>query len=177
MTSLGSSARTGLLLCDEIRCTGQISAVTKKVGPDKNQSFLDHNGSVFYIKWTAVHQCESLSTINSSLSVTWNTTADHHFETGDTIHISESGLSGGTINNIPISELIGTHVITNTPNSTSFTYDVFTAANATSTSSLPPFVRCDRFKSIDMATDVTDWSNSTVLPTPTHTNVIETFFS
>ena len=177
MTSLGSSARTGLLLCDEIRCTGQISAVTKKVGPDKNQSFLDHNGSVFYIKWTAVHQCESLSTINSSLSVTWNTTADHNFEIGDTIHISSAGLSL-TINNIPISELSGTHVITNNPSATSFSYEVNTAANATSTSSAgTPFVRCDRFKSIDMATDASDWTSGTTLPIPLHTNVIETFFS
>ena len=177
MTSLGKACRTGLLMCDEIQCSGQIKAATKMVGPELNQSVLDHNGSVFFIKWSSVHQCESLSTTSSSRFVTWNTTANHNFEIGDTIHISSAGLSL-TINDIPISELSGTHVVTNNPSATSFSYEVNTAANATSTSSSgTPFVRCDRYKSIDMATDASDWTSGTILPIPLHTNVIETFYS
>ena len=77
MTSLGKACRTGLLICDEINCTGQIKGGNK---PEFNQSHLDHNGSVFYIKWSAVHQCDTLTTTNASTDVTWTTTANHGLE-------------------------------------------------------------------------------------------------
>ena len=177
MTSLGKACKTGLLLCDEINCTGQIKGGNKLIGPEYNQSHLDHNGSIFYIKWSAVHQCATLTTTDTSTNVTWTTTANHGLVVGDTIHIGR--LQGGllAVNNIPATELTGTHVITAVTTTSSFTYVVTTAANATSTTaSGTPHVRCDRYKSIDMATDDEEWSHSTTLPAPTHTNIENFFF-
>ena len=177
MTSLGKACRTGLLMCDEIDCTGQIKGGNKLVGPEFNQSHLDHNGSVFFIKWSAVHQCSTLATTNASTDVTWTTTAAHNFDVGDTIHIGRLLGSVAAVNNVPANEIIGTQVVTAVPDATSFTYSVTTAANATGTSAAgTPHVRCDRYKSIDLATNATTWSHGTTLPVPTHTN-IERFFS
>ena len=116
-----------------LRATGQIKGGNKLIGPELNQSHLDHNGSVFYIKWSAAHQCNNLSTINSSRNITWNTTANHGFEVGDTIHIAPGGGGFLTINNIPTTELTGTQIITAIPSLVSFTYMVTTTANTTST--------------------------------------------
>ena len=176
MTSLGKACRTGILMCDEIDCTGQIKGGNKLVGPEFNQSHLDHEGSVFFIKWSAVHQCQTLTTTNGSSDVTWTTTAAHNYDVGDTVHIGR--LSGiVAVNNVPAIELVGTQLVTDIPTASSFTYSVTTAANASSTTpSGTPNVRCDRYKSIDMGTDADEWSHGTILPVPTHTN-IEMFFS
>ena len=177
MTSLGKACKTGLLLCNEIKCTGQIQGGNKLIGPEYNQSHLDHNGSVFYIKWSAVHQCDTLTTTDTSTDVTWTTTANHGLEVGDTIHIGRLQGPILAVNNIPATELTGTQLITAVPSATSFTYAVTTAANATSTTAAgTPHVRCDRYKSIDMATNATTWTHGTTQPAPTHTNIENFFF-
>lgn len=177
MTSLGKACKTGLLLCDEIKCTGQIKGGNKLIGPEFNQSHLVNVGSVFYIKWSAVHQCDTLTTTDTSTDVTWTTTANHGLVIGDTIHIGRLQGPILAVNNIPATELVGTHVITAVPTTTSFTYAVATAANATSIApSGTPHVRCDRYKSIDMATTDTTWTHGTTEPAPTHTNIENFFF-
>jgi hypothetical protein len=80
-----------------------------------------------------VHQCDTLTTTNTSTDVTWTTTANHGLEVGDTIHIGRLQGPILAVNNILATELTGTQLITAVPTNVSFTYAVTTAANATNT--------------------------------------------
>jgi hypothetical protein len=181
MTSLGKSAKCDRFSCEELRCTGSITSTHKVIGADKNQGELHHNGSCFYIKWSAVHQISSLLTTNTSTTVIWITTAHHGLASGDTVHIGSLPLNPGVIsevNGIPASDLVGTHVVTAVPSTTKFSVTVTTPASTSGYSTYPvPVLRIDRYRSTDMnASGPVVWTNSTTLPTPTHTNV-EIFYA
>ena len=180
MVSIGTEAHVTKLIANTVECSGVITSANKQFGPQYNQGELHHNGSVFYIKWPAVHQCSSLATTSGAATATWTTSAAHGLSQSDTIHIGSIPNNPGVIteiNGIPASELSGTHVVTAVPSSTTFTYAVTTAADTTGSSTLGvPHVRIDRYKSIDLATNATTWTHGTTVPTPTHTNTENFFF-
>ena len=190
MTSLGKAAKCDRFSCEnlivsgsvinDLNVTGSISASHKVFGADKNQGELHHHGSIFYILFKAVHQISSLDTTSASTTVTWTTTAAHGLDSGDTVHISALPDNPGEItevNGIPASELIGTHVITAVPSTTTFSMSVTSAATSTGSSTDPiPVVRIDRYRYTDMNDSTVSWLNSTTLPTPAHTNV-ESFYA
>ena len=176
MVSLGDDAYVKLLTADEIIVSGNVTAQHKKFGPEFNQGEIHHNGSVFYLKWSAVHQCVSVDTTNGAATATWNIAADHNLLVGDVVHIGRI-LNVATVNGIPSSEFTGTHVLT-VVTTRSFTYVTTTNANLTGNSTaVTPQMRIDRYKYIDLATHATTWYNSTVVPvTSTHTNVEPFYF-
>ena len=178
MVSLGTQAYCDELVATTIKCSGIITASHKVFGAAQNQGQMHHHGSIFYIKWSAVHQCSSLATTSGSSTVTWTTTAAHGFEVGDTIHISSIPNNPGVItavNGILSSDLKGPHVILTLPSTTTFSVSVATNADTTGSSTVAvPFVRRDRYRYTDMASNDTTWSNATTVPTPSHTNT-ETF--
>jgi len=180
MVSLGNQAYCNTLIATDVQCSGSITASHKVFGADKNQGELHHHGSIFYILFKAVHQISSLDTTNASTTVTWTTTAPHGLDSGDTVHISSLPNNPGTItevNGIPASDLIGTHVITAVPSTTTFSVTVTSAATSTGNSTDPiPVVRIDRYRYTDMNVSTVSWLNSTTLPTPAHTNV-ENFYA
>lgn len=71
---------------------------------------------------------DPITTVNTSTTVTYNTTDDHHFANGWTIAV----LGAVDTNGIPAAELNGEHVITVT-GAKSFTYTVTTAATSSGT--------------------------------------------
>jgi len=164
-----------LTVRSNLKVTGSITASHKVFGADKNQGELHHHGSIFYILWSSVHQVSSLSTTDTSTTVTWATTAAHGLDHGDTVHISSLPNNPGPItevNGVPASELVGTHVIIAVPSATTFSITVTTAATSTGNSTDPvPIVRIDRYRHTDMNDSTVSWLNSTTLPTPAHTNV------
>ena len=180
MVSLGTQAFCTTLIADNIQCTGSITAAHKVVGASMNQGELHHNGSVFYIKFSAVHQVSSVANVSGSTNVHFTTTAAHGLSQGDTVHISALPNNPGPItvvNGVPGSELTGTHVITAVQSSTSFTIAVTTPATSTGTSTdAIPLVKVDRYRFTDMNSSTPTWGNSTTLPTPSHTN-IEMFYA
>ena len=177
MSSLGPDVFCGqLTIANDLKVGGAVTSSHKVFGNALNEGQLHHNDSVFYIKWSAVHQCSTLTTVNGAATVTWTTTAAHNLEAGDTVHIGSSVGAVASVNNIPFTELTGTHVITNVPTTTSFTYAVITNADADGTEAAgTPHVRIDRYKSIDLATNADTWTHGTTEPAPTHTN-FESFF-
>ena len=188
MVSLGTEAFCGRLIASEsvtvhgsITTTGAVTAAHKKIGSDvKNQGELHHNGSVFYIKWSAVHQVSTFDTTQGSTNVHWTTTAAHGLAQGDTVHIGSIPNNPNPItevNGIPVDELTGTFQVLATPTAAKLTVQVITAANITSSSNAAvPLLRIDRYRYTDMAASTATWQNSTTLPTPSHTN-IELFYS
>jgi hypothetical protein len=180
MTSLGKSAKCDIFSCSELKCTGSVTSTHKIFGAEKNQGELHHLGSIFYIKWSAVHQASSLTTTDTSTAVTWTTTRPHGLVLGDTVHISALPNNPSVIsqvNGIPASELVGTHVVTAVPTATTFSLAVTTPASSTGNSTDPvPLVRIDRYKYTDMNASTDSWLHATTLPTPAHTNV-EIFYA
>lgn len=176
MTSLGKAATCSQFFCDSIKCTGPISAANKEFGPAKNQGQMHHVGSIFYLKWSAMHQCSNLATTNGSTTVTYTTNAAHNILVADTVHLSAI-IQTGTINGIPVSELTGTVTVT-AVTATTFSFATATPANATaSDTTVVPIVRVDYYRYIDLASNGTTWSASTTVPSAqTHTNVIEQFY-
>ena len=180
MVSIGTEAHVTKLIADSIEVAGAVVSGNKQFGPELNQGELHHNGSVFFCKWSAVHQCASLATTSGSTTVTWTTSAAHGLAQNDTIHIGSLPNNPcviSEINAVPASELSGTHTVTAVPSTTTFSYAVTTNADTTGSSTLGvPHVRIDRYKSIDMATNATTWTHTTTLPAPTHTNTENFFF-
>lgn len=179
MSSLGNEVYCGnMTVSQNLRVTGAVTSSHKVFGSSMNQGQLHHNGSIFYIKWSAVHQCTTLATTSGSTTVTWTTNAAHGLSISDTIHIGSipnNPTAITSVNGIPASELSGTHVVTSTTTNT-LSYTVTTQANVTgSTTNAVPHVRIDRYKSIDLATDDVTWTHGTTVPTPAHTNT-ETFY-
>ena len=72
------------LTAENIIVSGSVTAQHKKFGPEFNQGEIHHNGSVFYLKWSSVHQCSSLNTTNGAATVTWNLAVNHNLIVGDT---------------------------------------------------------------------------------------------
>ena len=177
MVSIGKEAYVTTLIADNVTCSGSVTAANKIFGIDeKNLGEMHHNGSMFYIKWSAVHQITSITTTNNSNNVVITTSAPHGLSTNDTVHIS-SLLND--LNGIPATEITGSHIISVAlfqGQQTTFSFTVNTTANnaGTFTSSMP-LLRVDRYRYTDMNSSTVTWNNSTTLPTPTHTN-IETFY-
>ena len=178
MSSLGPDAFCGqLTIANNLKVGGAVTSSHKVFGNALNEGQLHHNGSVFYIKWSAVHQCSTLTTTNGAATATWATTAAHNLELGDTVHIGSPVGAVAAVNAIPFTELTGTHVITAVPTATTFTYAVTTLADADGTEAAgTPHVRIDRYKSIDLATTDATWTHGTAVPAPTHTNTESFFF-
>ena len=78
MVSIGTEAHVTKLIADSIEVAGAVVSGNKQFGPEFNQGELHHNGSVFFCKWSAVHQCASLATTSGSTTVTWTTSAAHY---------------------------------------------------------------------------------------------------
>ena len=179
MTSLGKAAKCSRFMCDDLRCNGSITSTHKVFGAEKNQGEMHHNGSYFYILWSAVHQASELDTTNASVTVTWTTNSDHGLASGDTVHISSLPTNPGEItevNGIPASDLTGTFVVQSVVTTTSFSVVVGTSATSTGTSTAAiPKIRIDRYKYTDMNSSDATWAFSTTLPSPSHTNA-EVFY-
>lgn len=176
MSSLGNEVYCGSLNAKQLVVSGAVRATHKIIGADEmNQCQLHQSGSVFYIKYSSVHQASSIATVNASDSVTITATAAHEILVGDTVHVgSIAPLTA--INGIPAAEFLGTHVVTARPSTTAFEIDLTTAANATATdSNATPIVRVDRYRYTDLTASSATWTDSTTLPTPGYTN--EVFFS
>ena len=185
MVSLGREAYCGSLKIREdltvagringdLTVDGSITAKSKHIGDANNLGELRHNGSIFYIKWSAVHQVASLTTVDASSDVTWTTTAAHGLAQNDVVHISAPPPNPTPItevNGIPAADLTGTFTVRSTPTATTFTMQVATAATSAGTSTQAiPLVRVDRYKYTDMNATNNTWSVSTTLPAPSHTN-------
>ena len=76
MVSLGREAYCGSLkIREDLTVAGRINgdltvggsstAKSKLIGEANNLGELRHNGSIFYIKWSAVHQAASLTTVDA----------------------------------------------------------------------------------------------------------------
>ena len=178
MASLGPDVYCGqLTIQNNLKVGGAVTSSHKVFGAALNEGQLHHNASVFYIKWSAVHQCSSLTTANGAATATWTTTAAHNLEVGDTVHIGSPVGAVVTVNDIPFTELIGTHSVTAVPSPTTFTYTTTTLATADGAEAAgTPHVRIDRYKSIDLATNAATWTHGTAVPAPTHTNTENFFF-
>ena len=178
MASLGPDVYCGqLTIQDNLKVGGAVTSSHKVFGNALNEGQLHHNGSVFYIKWSAVHQCSHLTTANGVATATWTTTAAHNLQIGDVVHIGKPVGAVVSVHDIPFTELIGTHVVTDVPTATTFTYTTTTPANADGTVVAgTPHVRIDRYKSIDLATNIDTWTHGTTVPTPTHTNIENFYF-
>ena len=184
MVSLGREVYCGALKVREdltvagringdLTVDGSITAKSKLIGEANNLGELHHNGSVFYIKWSAVHQAASLTTVDASDEVTWATTAAHGLAQNDVVHVSAPPPNPTPItevNGIPAAELTGTFTVQSATTNT-FTVQVATAATSADTSTQAiPLVRVDRYKYTDMNATNNTWTVSTTLPTPSHTN-------
>ena len=125
MVSLGREVYCGALKVREdltvagringdLTVDGSITAKSKLIGEANNLGELHHNGSVFYIKWSAVHQAASLTTVDASDEVTWATTAAHGLAQNDVVHVSAPPPNPTPItevNGIPAAELTGTFTV------------------------------------------------------------------
>ena len=112
-----------------------------------------------------------------SKTATWTTTAAHNLVLGDTVHMGKPVGSVVSVNDIPFTELTGINVVTAVPTTTTFTYTTTTPANADGTVVAgTPHVRIDRYKSIDLATNIDTWTHGTTVPAPTHTNTEAFYF-
>ena len=184
MVSLGREAYCGSLKIREdltvagringdLTVDGSITAKSKHIGDANNLGELHHSGSIFYIKWSAVHQAASLTTVDASDEVTWATTAAHGLAQNDVVHVSAPPPNPTPItevNGIPAAELTGTFTVQSATTNT-FTVQVATAATSAGTSTQAiPLVRVDRYKYTDMNATNNTWSVSTTLPAPSHTN-------
>lgn len=179
MTSLGKFARCKKMSCETLDCnkvtvSGPITGSHKVFGSAMNQGELHHNGSIFYIKWTAVHQIDAIQTGMLNSNVNLETTAPHGLSQGDTVHIGQIPFNNGVIsdiNGIPASEIVGVHVISAAHTSTNFTIVVPSQAIASGTvTNAVPLVKIDRYRYTDMNDSTGTWLNSTTLPTALHTN-------
>lgn len=180
MSSLGSEVYCGkLTVRDSLQVAGVVNSSHKVIGQALNQGELHHLGSIFYIKWSAVHQAGELETTSGSTTVTWTTTGKHGLAMGNTVHISALPNNPGVItevNGVLASELVGTHQVTATPSLYEFSIAVTTQATATgSTTDAVPLVRIDRYRYTDMSNSDPTWTNATTLPSPGHTNT-ESFY-
>ena len=146
MVSLGREVYCGALKVREdltvagringdLTVDGSITAKSKLIGEANNLGELHHNGSVFYIKWSAVHQAASLTTVDASDEVTWATTAAHGLAQNDVVHVSAPPPNPTPItevNGIPAAELTGTFTVQSATTNT-FTVQVATAATSAGT--------------------------------------------
>jgi len=170
VTSQLRASHVTKLIADEIQVTSQLRASHKVIGPDeKNLVQLHQNGSIFYLKYPVTHQISKMETSDQTSEVTFTTNAAHNLSNGDTVHISDS-FEDAIINGVPTSELIGTHQVASVEDTT---FKIATVSPGDNDGDIPvsPLVRIDRYKYIDMADPTaTSWSNSTTIPSPSHTN-------
>ena len=76
MVSLGKEVYCGSLkVRDNLSVDGRVTARSKLIGEANNLGELQHNGSVFYIKWSATHQAASLATTAASYAARRRSTA------------------------------------------------------------------------------------------------------
>lgn len=167
----------------DIQTTGSIQASHKVLGGDvMNQGEIHHLGSLFYLKWSAVHQIASIETwyppdtdLSSNIELT--TTANHGLTVGDTIHIgSIPNQDVDNVNGIPITDIVKTHVVFSVTNATKFKINTTLATTQGMTTIATPHVRIDRYKYIDMSSNAVSWTNQTTLPTPSYTNTEYFYF-
>ena len=176
MVSLGKEVYCGSLkVREDLTVAGRVTAKSKLIGEPNNLGELHHNGSVFYIKWSATHQAASLATTSASYDVTWSTTAAHGLTQNDTVHISRPPPNPTPlteVGGIPVADLTGTFTV-QSATTTTFTVQVDSPATVTATfTQAIPLVRIDRYKYTDMAQNNATWNFSTTLPSPSHTNTL-----
>jgi hypothetical protein len=155
----------------------------KIIGSDsKNTSGLHQKGSILYAKYSKLHQCDQISTINGSSTVTWRTTAEHGLNNGDTVRIQKlpnNPTPVTVVNGLPASALEGSFTVTVSGHSS---FSVIVTGHTATTTGVDqvavPLVAIDRYVYIDIADpSTTSWTHSTTEPTPSHTNEQENFFS
>lgn len=174
MISLGQDARVGRLIATELQ-TG-----TKVLGTDRlNTATIGHVGSVFYLKYSRLHEISQVTTADGLSLVVIHTTAPHGLSDNETVHIGNGVVQPGFIvgGTITADDLLGTHVVTDINSATSFTIDCGVEATALDTAVFTPHLRVDRYKYIEMSDLSTTWAESTTLPIASHSNTIEPFFS
>ena len=183
MTSLGKAAICESLTCDNLSCTGTITASHKSFGNHhQNRGEMHHDGSCFYLKWSAVYQVSGMTTTSGSDDVVVTTTGTHHLVQGDTVHISDIPLhSTGNLNGIPVAELTGELVVSGVSSTTEFTIQTTTTADTTAAAgggtAVDPQMRVDYYLSKDMLQTSAAWQHGTKKPEPLHTNTADTFYS
>ena len=174
MVSIGKEAYVTKLVADEIQVTGVVNSSHKVIGAAKNEGELHHKGSIFYCKFSNVHQVDEADTTTGQASITYTVASAHDLSVGDTVRLGTQ-FSGTAVDGIPVTELIGLKTVSAVPSSTKFTVSTTTAANSTDTHAQTPLLRIDRYKYIDLNTNASTWSSSTSEPSPSHTNS-ETFY-
>ena len=111
MASLGPDVYCGqLTIQNNLKVGGAVTSSHKVFGNALNEGQLHHNGSVFYIKWSAVHQCSHLTTANGAATATWTTTAAHNLVLGDTVHMGKPVGSVVSVNDIPKFHILHSYV-------------------------------------------------------------------
>lgn len=169
-SSLGKSAYVGRLVADSIEVKNEVNSSHKVIGSEMNEGSLHHVGSIFFVKWSAIHQINEAETQNGTSSITYTTNAAHGLDVGDTVHINSS-FGSTSVAGIPLAELTGTKVVTAVDSvNKKFTVATITQANDTGNESITPLVRVDRYKYIDLNTNVSTWNSSSTEPAPGHTN-------
>lgn len=184
MTSLGNAAHVGeLTVRDKLIVSGEVKSTNKVIGADsKNTCGLHQKGSILYAKYPKLHQCDLISTVSGSSTVTWRTTAPHGLINNDTVRIQRLPDNPGpvtVVNGLPASALEGSFTATVAGSSTfQVTVAGHTATATGVNQQAVPLMAIDRYVYIDLAnTTTTAWTHSTSEPTPTHTNTSENFFS
>lgn len=181
MVSLGKEAYVGRLIASEsveiagtLKTSQSVQSSHKVVGSDdKNLVQIHQTGSIFYLKWSHIEQITSFETNNNSTEVIV-VVIGHGLAPGDVFTIANiAGI--GDINGIIAEHIEGPRTVSAVNDSTIFRFNA--GGPATSTGivyGVEPLILIDRYKFIDMATSSANWSYSTTVPTPPHTN-IQTF--
>ena len=180
MISLGKSAHCTDFVCDNLTVNNPTSSSHKILGPALNQGSLHHTGSIFYMKWSTIHQVTSVRTYVGDSGIPDNAveialSADHLLSGGDTFAIGDLPytIAGPTteIDGIPASEIVGTHTVHSIPADNRLRF--LTTSNATFASlhtTIIPLLSITRYKYLDMHGSGVAWQHSTTEPTSSFTN-------
>ena len=152
-----------------VTTSGSINCTHHTIGNGFDTGELQHNGSVFYLKYPMVIQVVQVQTTSGSPTLHFNLVTAHGLQTGNTVAISGvesdvNGVSAASMNALDAS------IVTVTSDS-SLEVGGTDIASHSSMVSIAGYVRFTKHVYIDMFGMGTAWSKSTTLPNPTHLNV------